>query len=213
MIEWRSPSRTTLPPLLLLELLMLVSFLLPRRALLCWLKAERKWLSSAVLSGWLRCSLYGRTFRAHMAPNSRYLSSFWLSILVSSASVSHIFALQSLLQDQDVLFGPHEAQFTAIAEANLKGKEDELAQAKVVLTYEKEQRALMKAALNAKVLDAEKARDTAQDENSDLKERLAGKLIFCWSTAFPWFCSFFLFWVVDLLSFTSCSWKRKLVER
>lgn len=81
--------------------------------------------------------------------------------------------LKSLLQDQDVLFGPHEAQFTAIAEANLKGKEDELAQAKVVLTYEKEQRALMEAALNAKVLDAEKARDTAQAENSDLKERLA----------------------------------------
>jgi hypothetical protein len=99
--------------------------------------------------------------------------------LVSSASVSHIFALQSLLQDQDVLFGPHEAQFTAIAEANLKRKEDELARTKVVLTYEKEQRALMEAALNAKVLDAEKARDTAQAENSDLKERLAGKLIFC----------------------------------
>ena len=37
----------------------------------------------------------------------------------------------------------------------------------------------MEAALNAKVLDAEKARDTAQAENSDLKERLAGKLIFC----------------------------------
>jgi len=99
--------------------------------------------------------------------------------LVSSASVSHIFALQSLLQDQDVLFGPHEAQFTAIAEANLKRKEDELAQAKVVLTYEKEQRSLTEAALNAKVLDAEKAHDTAQAENSDLKERLAGKLIFC----------------------------------
>ena len=100
-------------------------------------------------------------------------------ILVSSASVSHIFVLQSLLQDQDVLFGPHEAQFTAIAEANLKRKEDELAQAQVVLTYEKEQRALTEAALNAKVLDAEKARDTAHAENSDLKERLAGKLIFC----------------------------------
>ena len=100
-------------------------------------------------------------------------------ILVSSASVSYIFVLQSLLQDQDVLFGPHEAQFTTIAEANLKRKEDELAQAKVVLTYEKEQRSLTEAALNAKVLDAEKARDTAQAENSDLKERLAGKLIFC----------------------------------
>ena len=87
--------------------------------------------------------------------------------------------MQSLLQDQDVLFGPHEAQFTAIAEANLKRKEDKLAQAKVVLTYEKEQRTLMEAALNAKVLDAEKARDAAQAENSDLKERLAGKLIFC----------------------------------
>ena len=99
--------------------------------------------------------------------------------MVSSASVSHIFALQSLLQDQDVLFGPHEAQFTAIAEANLKRKEDELAQTKVVLTYEKEQRALMEAALNAKVLDAKKAHDTAQAENSNLKERLAGKLIFC----------------------------------
>ena len=77
------------------------------------------------------------------------------------------------------MFGPHEAQFTAIAETNLKRKEDELVQAKVVLTYEKEQRTLMEAALNAKVLDAEKARDTAQAENSDLKERLAGKLIFC----------------------------------
>ena len=87
--------------------------------------------------------------------------------------------MQSLLQDQDVLFGPHEAQFTAIAEANLKGKEDELAQAKVVLTYEKEQHALTEAALNAKVLDAEKARDTAQAENFDLKEMLAGKSIFC----------------------------------
>ena len=99
--------------------------------------------------------------------------------MVSSASVSYIFVLQSLLQDQDVLFGPHEAQFTAIAEANLKIKEDELAQTKVVLTYEKEQRALMEVALNAKVHDAEKACDTAQAENSDLKERLAGKLIFC----------------------------------
>jgi len=59
------------------------------------------------------------------------------------------------------LFGPHEAQFTTIAEANLKRKEDELAQTQVVLTYEKEQRALMEAALNAKVLDAEKARDSA----------------------------------------------------
>ena len=77
------------------------------------------------------------------------------------------------------MFGPHEAQFTAIAEANLKRKEDELAQTRVVLTYEKEQRTLMEAALNAKVLDAKKARDIAQAENSDLKERLAGKLIFC----------------------------------
>ena len=99
--------------------------------------------------------------------------------MVSSASVSHIFILQSLLQNQDVLFGPHEVQFTAIAEANLKRKEDELAQAQVVLTYEEEERALMEAALNAKVLDAERARNTAQAENSDLKERLAGKLIFC----------------------------------
>ena len=47
------------------------------------------------------------------------------------------------------MFGPHEAQFTTIAEANLKRKEDELAQDKVVLTYEKEQRALTEAALNA----------------------------------------------------------------
>jgi len=70
-------------------------------------------------------------------------------------------------------------QFTAIAEANLKRNEDELAQAQVVLTYEKEQRALTEAALNAKVLDAERACDTAQAKNSDLKERLAGKLIFC----------------------------------
>ena len=77
------------------------------------------------------------------------------------------------------MFGPHEAQFTAIAEANLKRKEDELAQTQVVLTYEKEQRALTEAAHNAKVLDAEKARDTAQALNSDLKERLASKLIFC----------------------------------
>ena len=77
------------------------------------------------------------------------------------------------------MFGPHEAQFTAIAEANLKRKEDELAQDKVVLTYEKEQRALTEAALNAKVLDAERAHDTAQAENSNLKERLASKLIFC----------------------------------
>ena len=77
------------------------------------------------------------------------------------------------------MFGPHEAQFTAIAEANLKRKEDELAQAQVVLAYEKEQRALTEVALNAKMLDAEKARDTAQAENSDLKERLASKLIFC----------------------------------
>ena len=77
------------------------------------------------------------------------------------------------------MFGPHEAQFTAIAEANLKRKEDELAHTRVVLTYEKEQRALTEAALNANVLDAEKARDTTQAENFDLKERLAGKLIFC----------------------------------
>ena len=61
----------------------------------------------------------------------------------------------------------------------MKRKGDELAQAQVVLTYEKEQRALTEAALNAKVLDAERARDTAQAENSDLKERLVGKLIFC----------------------------------
>jgi len=60
----------------------------------------------------------------------------------------------------------------------LKRKGDELAQAQVVLTYE-EQRALTEAALNAKVLDAERARDVAQAENSDLKERPAGKLIFC----------------------------------
>ena len=80
---------------------------------------------------------------------------YWFLLLLSHIS------LQSLLQDQDVLFGPYEAQFTAIAEANLKRKEDELAQAKVVLTYEKEQRALTEAALNAKVLDAEKACDTA----------------------------------------------------
>ena len=99
--------------------------------------------------------------------------------MVSSASVSHIFALQSLLQDQDVLFGPHEAQFTAIAEANLKRKEDELAQTQVVLTYEKEQCALTEAALNAKVFEAEKVHDFARAENSDLKEKLAGKLIFC----------------------------------
>ena len=89
------------------------------------------------------------------------------------------------------MFGPHEAQFTAIAEANLKRKEDELAQAKVVLTYEKEQRALTEAALNAKVLEAEKARDSAQAENSDLKEKLAGKLIFllidCFSLGFALF--------------------------
>jgi len=89
------------------------------------------------------------------------------------------------------LFGPHEVQFTAIAEANLKRKEDELAQAQVVLTYEKEQRALTEAALNAKVLDAEKARDSAQVENSDLKEKLAGKLIFllidCFSLGFALF--------------------------
>ena len=87
--------------------------------------------------------------------------------------------MQSLLQDQDVLFGPHEAQFTTIDEANLKRKEDELAQSQVVLTYEKEQRALTEAALNAKVLEAEKACDSAQAENSELKEKLAGKFIFC----------------------------------
>ena len=103
------------------------------------------------------------------------------------------------------MFGPHEARFTAIAEANLKRKEDEMAQAQVVLTYEKEQRALTEAALNAKVLDAEKARDSAQAENSDLKERLTGKLIFCCYTAFPLVLLFFLFRVVDLLSFSSCS--------
>jgi len=91
------------------------------------------------------------------------------------------------------LFGPHEAQFIAITEANLKRKEDELAQAQVVLTYEMEQRALTEAALNAKVLMAEKARDSAQAENSDLKEKLAGKLIFLLIDCFfPWFCSFFL---------------------
>ena len=81
--------------------------------------------------------------------------------MVFSAAVSHIFALQSLFQDQDVLFGPHEAQFTAIAKANLKRKEDELARTEVVLTYEKAQRALMESALNAKVLEAEKVRDSS----------------------------------------------------
>ena len=59
------------------------------------------------------------------------------------------------------MFGPHEVQFVANAEANLKRKKDELAQTQVVLTYKKEQRALTEAAVNAKVLDAEKARDTA----------------------------------------------------
>ncbi|XP_066333828.1 uncharacterized protein [Miscanthus floridulus] len=85
--------------------------------------------------------------------------------------------LKSLFQDQDVLFGPHEAQFTAIAEANLKRKEDELARTEVVLTYEKAQRALMESALNAKVLEAEKVRDSslqavtaAQNEVSALKK-------------------------------------------
>ena len=78
-----------------------------------------------------------------------------------SAAISHFFALQSLFQDQDVLFGPHEAQFTAIAEANLKRKEDELARTEVVLAYEKAQRALMESALNAKVLEAEKVRGSS----------------------------------------------------
>ena len=49
----------------------------------------------------------------------------------------------------------------------------------------------MEAALNAKVLEAEKARDSAQAENSDLKEKLAGKLIFllinCFSFGFALF--------------------------
>ena len=131
--------------------------------------------------------------------------------MVSSAAVSHIFALQSLFQDQDVLFGPHEAQFTAIAEANLKRKEDELARTEVVLTYEKAQRALMESALNAKVLEAEKVRDSslqavtaAQNEVSALKKEKTGGFSFLCILAFSalFFLSFFEFFVCFL--FSSC---------
>ena len=131
--------------------------------------------------------------------------------MVSSAFVSHIFALQSLFQDQDVLFGPHEVQFTAIAEANLKRKEDELAHTRVVLTYEKEQRALTEAALNAKVLEAEKVRDSslqamtaAQSEVSNLKRDNAGGFSFLCIFAFSalFFLSFSEFFVC--FPFSSC---------
>ncbi|XP_066360690.1 uncharacterized protein [Miscanthus floridulus] len=88
----------------------------------------------------------------------------WLSELISlweNFSGAYGAKLKSLFQDQDVLFGPHEVLFTAIAEANLKRKEDELARTEVVLTYENAHRAMMESALNAKVLEAEKVRDSS----------------------------------------------------
>jgi len=84
-------------------------------------------------------------------------------------------------------------QSAALIEANLKTTESELAQALAALAHEREQREVMEAALNAKVADAEVVRDSSQAENSDLKERLAGKLIFCCYTAFPLVLLFFLF--------------------
>ena len=101
----------------------------------------------AELNGWPSWVLLGKPFLVLMAPSSRYPSSFLTFDICFFCFCLTIFVLQSLLQDQDVLFGPHEAQFTAIAEANLKRKEDELAQTQVVLTYEKEQRALTEVAL------------------------------------------------------------------
>ena len=84
-------------------------------------------------------------------------------------------------------------QSAALIEANLKTTESELAQVWAALAHEREQREVMEAALNAKVADAEVVRDSSQAENSDLKERLAGKLIFCCYTAFPLVLLFFLF--------------------
>ena len=108
--------------------------------------------------------------------------------------------MQSLFQDQDVLFGPHEAQFTAIAEANVKRKEDELARTEVVLTYEKAQRALMESALNAKVLEAEKVHDSslqavtaAQNEVSALKKEKNWWVLLSLHTCF--FCLVFSFFL------------------
>ena len=98
-----------------------------------------------------------------------------------------------MVEDQDLLYGPQEMQSAALIEANLKTTESELAHAQTALAHEREQREVMEAALNAKVADAEVVRDSSQAENSDLKERLAGKLIFCCYTAFPLVLLFFLF--------------------
>ena len=91
-------------------------------------------------------------------------------------------------------------QSAALIEANLKKTESKLAQVRVALAHEKEQRALMEDALNAKVLAAEKVRDSslqavalAQREASDLKKSQAGEFIFYLSTAFPLVLFFCLF--------------------
>jgi len=76
-------------------------------------------------------------------------------------------------------------QSAALIEANLKKTESELAQVRVALAHEKEQRVLMEAALNTKVLAAEKVRDSslqavalAQSEASNLKKSQAGEFTF-----------------------------------
>ena len=90
--------------------------------------------------------------------------------------------LQSLIEDQDLLFGPQEVQSAALVEASLKKTESELTQVRAELSLEKEQRALMEIALNTKVSDAEKVRESAlkavaeaQTENSELKRSQAGE--------------------------------------
>ena len=82
----------------------------------------------------------------------------------------------------------------------MKRKEDELAWTEVVLTYEKAQRALMESVLNAKVLEAEKVRDSslqvvtaAQNEVSAFKKETTGGFSFLCILVFSaLFSSFFL---------------------
>ena len=96
----------------------------------------------------------------------------------------------------------------------MKRKEDELARTEVVLAYEKKQRALMESALNAKVLEAEKVRDSslqvvtaAQNEVSALKKEKAGGFSFLCILAFS--ALFFFLSLSSLSAFFSALVKDK----
>ena len=118
--------------------------------------------------------------------------------------------LQSLIEDQDLLFGPQEVQSAALVEASLKKAESELTQVRAELFLEKEQRALMEIALNTKVSDVEKVRESAlkvvaeaQSENSDLKRGQAGEFFFHCFNIIVFLGSFFSL-LSCFSSFSSC---------